>query len=108
MYAVIKTGGKQYRVEEGEVLRVEKLGAEEGASIDFEQVLMVGEGEQVQVGAPVVEGARVSATVRAHGRGDKVNIIKFRRRKHYMRRQGHRQSYTEIEVTGIAAGADYE
>lgn len=104
MYAVIMTGGKQYRVEEGEVLRVEKLGAEEGASIDFDQVLMVGEGEQVQVGTPVVEGARVSATVKTHGRGDKVNIIKFRRRKHYMRRQGHRQSYTEIEVTGIAAG----
>jgi len=104
MYAVIKTGGKQYRVEEGEVLRVEKLRVDEGASFDFDQVLMVGEGEQVQVGSPVVEGARVSATVRGHGRGDKVHIIKFRRRKQYMRRQGHRQSYTEIEVTGIAAG----
>lgn len=104
MYAVIVTGGKQYRVEEGEVLRVEKLTAEEGASVEFDRVLMVGEGEQVKVGSPVVEGARVSATVKAHGRGDKVNIIKFKRRKHYMRRQGHRQSYTEIEVTGIAAG----
>jgi large subunit ribosomal protein L21 len=104
MYAVIRTGGKQYRVEQGEVLRVEKLGVDEGASFDFDQVLMVGEGEQVQVGSPVVEGARVSATVRGHGRADKVHIIKFRRRKHYMRRQGHRQSYTEIEVTGIAAG----
>ena len=104
MYAVIMTGGKQYRVEEGEVLRVEKLGVDEGASFDFDQVLMVGEGEQVKVGSPVVEGARVSATVRSHGRGDKMHIIKFRRRKHYMRRQGHRQSYTEIEVTGIAAG----
>lgn len=104
MYAVILTGGKQYRVEEGEVLRVEKLAAEEGASIDFDRVLMVGEGESVRVGTPVVEGARVSATVKSHGRGEKVHIIKFRRRKHYMRRQGHRQSYTEIEVTGIAAG----
>lgn len=104
MYAVIETGGKQYRVEEGEVLRVEKLAADEGASIDFDRVLMVGEGADVQVGSPVVEGAKVSATVKAHGRGEKVNIIKFKRRKHYMRRQGHRQSYTEIEVTGIAAG----
>ena len=104
MYAVIMTGGKQYRVEEGEVLRVEKLAVEQGANIDFDQVLMVGEGEQVKVGSPVVEGARVSAKVREHGRATKVNIIKFRRRKHYMRRQGHRQSYTEIEVTGIAAG----
>ena len=104
MYAVIVTGGKQYRVEEGEVLRGEKLTAEEGASIEFDRVLMVGEGEQVQVGSPVVDGARVSATVKSHGRGDKVNVIKFKRRKQYMRRQGHRQSYTEIEVTGIAAG----
>ena len=104
MYAVIVTGGKQYRVEEGEVLRVEKLTADEGTSIEFDRVLMVGEGEQVQVGSPVVDGARVLATVKSHGRADKVNVIKFKRRKHYMRRQGHRQSYTEIEVTGIAAG----
>ena len=104
MYAVIVTGGKQYRVEEGEVLRVERLGADEGATVEFDRVLMVGEGADVTVGTPVVDGAKVSATVRAHGRGDKVNIIKFRRRKHYMRRQGHRQNYTEIEVTGIAAG----
>jgi len=104
MYAVIVTGGKQYRVEEGEVLRVETLAVEEGATVEFDRVLMVGEGEQVQVGSPVVEGAKVSATVRGHGRGDKVHIIKFRRRKHYMRRQGHRQNYTEIQVTGIAAG----
>ncbi len=104
MYAVIVTGGKQYRVEEGEILRVEKLAAEEGASVQFDRVLMVGEGEQVKVGAPVVEGAKVSATVRGHGRGEKIRIIKFRRRKNYMRRQGHRQDYTEIQVTGIAAG----
>ena len=104
MYAVIVTGGKQYRVEEGEVLRVERLGADEGATVEFDRVLMVGEGADVTVGTPVVDGAKVSATVRAHGRGDKINVIKFRRRKHYMRRQGHRQNYTEIEVTGIAAG----
>jgi len=104
MYAVIVTGGKQYRVEEGEVLRVEKLPADEGATVEFDRVLMVGEGDAVQVGDPVVDGARVSATVRGHGRGDKVRIIKFKRRKHYMRRQGHRQDYTEIEVTAIAAG----
>jgi large subunit ribosomal protein L21 len=103
MYAVIVTGGKQYRVEEGEVLRVERLAAEEGASVEFDRVLMVGEGSEVVVGTPVVEGARVAATVRAHGRGEKIRIIKFRRRKHYMRRQGHRQNYTEIQVTGIAA-----
>jgi large subunit ribosomal protein L21 len=104
MYAVIVTGGKQYRVEEGDVVRVEKLAADEGASVEFERVLMVGEGEEVTVGTPVVSGARVSATVRGHGRGEKINVIKFKRRKHYMRRQGHRQDYTEIEVTGIAAG----
>lgn len=103
MYAVIVTGGKQYRVEEGEVLRVERLAAEEGASVEFDRVLMVGEGSEVVVGTPVVAGARVAATVRAHGRGEKIRIIKFRRRKHYMRRQGHRQNYTEIQVTGIAA-----
>jgi large subunit ribosomal protein L21 len=103
MYAVIVTGGKQYRVEEGEVLRIERLAAEEGASVEFDRVLMVGEGSEVVVGTPVVEGARVAATVRAHGRGEKIRIIKFRRRKHYMRRQGHRQNYTEIQVTGIAA-----
>jgi large subunit ribosomal protein L21 len=103
MYAVIVTGGKQYRVEEGEVLRVERLAAEEGASVEFDRVLMVGEGSEVVVGTPAVEGARVAATVRAHGRGEKIRIIKFRRRKHYMRRQGHRQNYTEIQVTGIAA-----
>lgn len=103
MYAVIVTGGKQYRVEEGEVLRVERLVAEEGASVQFDRVLMVGEGSDVVVGTPIVEGARVAATVRAHGRGEKIRIIKFRRRKHYMRRQGHRQNYTEIQVTGIAA-----
>ncbi len=102
-YAVIKTGGKQYRVQAGDVLRVELLTAEEGATISFDQVLLVGAGESIVVGAPLVEGATVSATVRTHGRADKIRIIKFRRRKHYKRQQGHRQHYTEIEITGINA-----
>jgi large subunit ribosomal protein L21 len=103
MYAVIKTGGKQYRVEEGETLRVEKLPASAGDSISFDDVLMVGEGDSVKVGAPNVEGATVAAEVLGHGRGDKVDVIKFRRRKQYMRRQGHRQGFTEVKVTGIQA-----
>ncbi|WP_426700196.1 50S ribosomal protein L21 [Rhodanobacter sp. Col0626] len=102
-YAVIKTGGKQYRVMQGDVLRVELLTAEEGATVSFDQVLLVGSGESVIVGAPVIEGATVSATVRKHGRADKIRIIKFRRRKHYKRQQGHRQHFTEIEITGINA-----
>ncbi len=102
-YAVIKTGGKQYRVQQGDVLRVELLDAEDGAAVSFDQVLLVGTGETITVGAPLVEGATVSATVRGHGRADKIRIIKFRRRKHYKRQQGHRQHYTEIEITGINA-----
>lgn len=102
-YAVIKTGGKQYRVQPGDVLRVELLTAEEGASVSFDQVLLVGSGESVTVGAPIVDGATVSATIRKHGRADKIRIIKFRRRKHYKRQQGHRQHFTEIEITGINA-----
>ncbi|RCS28758.1 50S ribosomal protein L21 [Rhodanobacter denitrificans] len=102
-YAVIKTGGKQYRVQQGDVLRVELLTADEGATVNFDQVLLVGSGESVTVGAPVVAGATVSATVRKHGRADKIRIIKFRRRKHYKRQQGHRQHFTEIEITGINA-----
>ena len=101
MYAVIQTGGKQYRVTEGANLRVEKIDAEEGASVELDKVLMIGEGEDVKVGAPYVEGGKVTATVKAHGRGKKVNIIKFKRRKHHMKRQGHRQWYTELEITGI-------
>lgn len=104
MYAVIKTGGKQYRVSEGSVLRVEKLDAEEGASLDLDQVLLIADGGDVKVGAPYVEGGKVTAKVKAHGRGDKVKIIKFRRRKHHLKRQGHRQWFTELEVTGISAG----
>ena len=102
-YAVIKTGGKQYRVQQGDVLRVELLDAEEGANVSFDQVLLVGSGDAVNVGVPTVAGATVSATVRRHGRADKIRIIKFRRRKHYKRQQGHRQHFTEIEITGINA-----
>ena len=104
MYAVIQTGGKQYRVAEGSTLKIEKLAADEGASVELDKVLMVADGDSVTVGTPYVEGGKVVATVKAHGRGKKVNIIKFRRRKHHMKRQGHRQAYTEIEVTGISAG----
>ncbi|MEZ2416713.1 50S ribosomal protein L21 [Luteibacter sp. RCC_6_2] len=102
-YAVIKTGGKQYRVMAGEILRVELLPAEVDSTVQFDQVLLVGEGESITVGAPLVAGATVSAKVRAHGRADKIRIVKFRRRKHYKRTQGHRQHYTEIEITGINA-----
>ena len=102
MYAVIKTGGKQYRVMQGEVLRVEKLEADVGAAVTFDQVLLVGEGDGITVGTPLVAGASVAATVKAQGRGDKVRIIKFRRRKHHMKQMGHRQYYTEVEITSIS------
>ena len=101
MYAVIEAGGKQHRVVEGEVIKVEKIEAETGSTIDFDRVLMVGEDESIKVGAPVVDGAKVSAEVIQHGRGDKVNIVKFKRRKHHMKRQGHRQWFTEIKITAI-------
>ena len=103
MYAVIVTGGKQYKVAEGEFLKVEKLDAETGATIEFDKVLLVANGDDVKIGAPVVEGAKVTAEVVSHGRHDKVNIIKFRRRKHHMKRQGHRQWFTEVKITGISA-----
>lgn len=102
MYAVVQTGGKQYRVTEGATLRVEKLKADEGASVELDKVLMVGEGESVKIGTPYVDGSKVTATVKSHGRGKKVNILKFKRRKHHMKRQGHRQWYTELEITGIS------
>jgi len=102
MYAVIKTGGKQYRVMQGETLRVEKLEADVGAAVTFDQVLLVGEGEGITMGTPLVAGASVAAKVVKHGRADKVRIIKFRRRKHHMKQQGHRQHYTEVEITGIS------
>jgi large subunit ribosomal protein L21 len=101
MYAIIKTGGKQYRVQSGAQLRVEALAAEVGAAVSFDQVLLVGEGESVKVGAPFVAGAAVKATVLSQGRADKVRIFKLRRRKHYQKTQGHRQSYTEVRIDGI-------
>ena len=102
MYAVIKTGGKQYRVSEGDTLRVEKLDGSAGETIEFDQVLAVGEGADLKIGTPFVEGGKVTATVKEQGRAKKVEIIKFRRRKHHMKRMGHRQSYTELEITGIS------
>ncbi len=101
MYAVIQTGGKQYRVAQGDKVRVEKLEAEEGASVEIDKVLMLANGDDIKIGSPYLEGGKVTATVKAHGRDKKVKIIKFRRRKHYMRRQGHRQWFTELEITGI-------
>jgi len=103
MYAVIKTGGKQYRVIEGQTLKVEKLDVEKGNSIELSEVLMVADGENIKIGAPYVAGGSVSATIEDHGRGDKVRIIKFNRRKHFRKQMGHRQSYTEIKITGISA-----
>jgi large subunit ribosomal protein L21 len=103
MYAVIQTGGKQYRVSEGDTLKVEKLGAEEGAAVELDKVLMVADGDNIKVGTPYVDGGKVTATVKSHGRGKKVNIVKFKRRKHHLKRQGHRQWYTELEITGISA-----
>ena len=101
MYAVIVSGGKQHRVKEGETLKLEKLEVETGGSVEFDRVLLVANGDDVKVGAPVVEGAKVTAEVVSHGRHDKVQIIKFRRRKHHMKRQGHRQWFTEVKITGI-------
>jgi len=103
MYAVIVTGGKQYRVSQGDKLRVEKLDAAEGESVDLDHVMMVVDGDDVKIGTPVLDGGKVTAEVKTHGRGDKVDIIKFRRRKQHMKRQGHRQAYTELEITGISA-----
>ena len=102
MYAVVKTGGKQYRVVAGQKLKVEQIPADVGAEITLDQVLMVGEGESVKIGAPIVAGAAVKATVISHGRHDKVKIFKMRRRKHYQKHQGHRQNYTELRIDSIA------
>ena len=101
MYAVIVSGGKQHRVKEGETLKLEKIEVATGETIEFDQVLMVGEGESVKIGAPVVDGAKVTAEVVAQGRHKKVKIVKFRRRKHSMKQAGHRQWFTEIKITGI-------
>jgi len=103
MYAVIKTGGKQYRVTAGQKLKVEQIPADIGQEITLDQVLSVGEGEQLQIGTPLVNGASVKATVLAQGRHDKIKIFKMRRRKHYQKRQGHRQNYTELRIDAVTA-----
>ncbi len=103
MYAVFKTGGKQYRATTGDILKIEKIEAEKGATVELDQVLMVGEGADVKVGAPYLEGGKVTATVVDHGRHKKIKIIKFKRRKSYRRQMGHRQYFTQIEITGIDA-----
>ena len=102
MYAVVVSGGKQHRVEEGETLKLEKLNAEVGSDIDFDRILLVANGDDVKIGEPVVAGAKVSAEVVSHGRGKKVRIVKFKRRKHHMKQAGHRQWYTEVKITGIS------
>ena len=103
MYAVFKTGGKQYRVSEGETLKIEKLEVEPGNKVTFEEVLMIADGEKVQVGSPLVKKATVEAKVISQGKGKKINILKFKRRKNYMKQQGHRQLFTEIQIGKIKA-----
>ena len=103
MYAVVLISGKQYRVTQGETLRVEKLVGDVDSTVNFDQVLMVGSGEGVSIGAPLVAGAQVGAKIKSHGRADKVRIIKFRRRKHHMKQAGHRQWYTEVKIMAIGA-----
>jgi large subunit ribosomal protein L21 len=103
MYAVIQTGGKQYRVKEGTFLKIEKLELGAGDNIEFDKVLMIQSEDDVKIGLPFVEGGKVTATVLSQGRHDKIKIIKFRRRKHHMKQMGHRQYYTEIQITGISA-----
>jgi large subunit ribosomal protein L21 len=103
MYAVITTGGKQYRVEKGTVLQVENLAGDPGSTIEFGEVLLIGDGSDIKVGAPLLKGAKVSATVEKHGKGEKKVIVKFRRRKHYLRQGTHRQQYTQVKITGITA-----
>jgi len=103
MYAVIRTGGKQYRIQVGEKLKVEQIEAQSGSELILDQVLMIADGKKISMGNPLVEGASVSATVLGQGRHDKIRIFKMRRRKHYQKHQGHRQNYTEIQITGIAS-----
>jgi large subunit ribosomal protein L21 len=102
MFAVFESGGKQHRVQEGDVVRLERIDGEAGASVTFDRVMLVGEGEDVTVGTPIVEGGSVKAEVVSQGRGDKVEVIKFKRRKNYHRKLGHRQSFTEVRITGIS------
>lgn len=103
MYAVIVSGGKQYRVKEGQTLKLESLPAEVGGSVNFDKVLLVGEGSSIKLGHPYVDGCKVAGTVVSHGRHDKIRIVKFRRRKHHMKWQGHRQNYTEVKITEVKA-----
>jgi large subunit ribosomal protein L21 len=103
MYAVIATGGKQYRVENGTILKVEKLDAEPGATVEFGEVLLIGDGDDIKVGAPLLKGGKVSGVVEKHGKGEKKVIVKFRRRKHYLRQGTHRQQFTQVKITGISA-----
>ncbi|HIF85549.1 MAG TPA: 50S ribosomal protein L21 [Gammaproteobacteria bacterium] len=103
MYAVIESGGKQHRVKEGEILQLEKLEAATGEKVEFDKVLMVGEGESVKIGTPYLEGGKVTAEVLKQGRGKKIHIIKFNRRKHFRKQQGHRQWFTEVKIVGIKA-----
>jgi large subunit ribosomal protein L21 len=104
MYAVIATGGKQYRVTKDATLRVEKLNAEPGSTVEFGEVLLMAEGADVKLGTPLLKGSKVSATVVRHGKGEKVSIVKFRRRKHYLRQKNHRQAFTEVKITDFSAG----
>lgn len=105
MYAVIATGGKQYKVTEGQTLKIESLGAEAGDSVEFDKVLLVADGDNVSIGTPYLDGSKVSATVAGNGRHKKIEIIKFKRRKHHRKQMGHRQNFTEVEITGIVAGS---
>lgn len=101
MYAIIESGGKKYRVTQGQTIKLEKLDVDAGSKVDLDRVMMIGDGEQSQFGSPVLDGAKVTAEVLKHGRHKKVQILKFRRRKHHMKHQGHRQQYTEIKIIGI-------
>ena len=103
MYAVFQSGGKQHRVSEGQTIRLEKLDIATGETIEFDQVMMIANGEDVKIGVPFVDGSKVKAEIVAHGRGDKIKIVKFRRRKHYRKQQGHRQWFTDVKITAISA-----
>ncbi|MBU2968855.1 MULTISPECIES: 50S ribosomal protein L21 [Pseudoalteromonas] len=103
MYAVFQSGGKQHRVTEGQTIRLEKLDVETGASVEFDKVLLVANGEKIEIGAPFVAGGKVSAEIVSHGRGEKVKIVKFNRRKHSRKQMGHRQWFTEVKITSINA-----
>jgi len=103
MYAVIVSGGKQYRLEEGQTVKLEKIEAEVGSSFDFEQVLLIADGADLKIGQPVVKGAKVTAEIISQGRHKKIKILKFKRRKHHMKQMGHRQWFTEVKITGISA-----